>query len=129
MAWDLNSLSELFNGNKAFVVSQEGDCLIVTNEDGIDAYVSVSGTQIVMEVSLFSEASVIDINALNAEVLKTHQLLPLSSMCISKIDGTEYYLAFGALSSGSKKESIETEIETLFQNVPEFLEAYKDHLQ
>jgi len=129
MAWDINSLSGVFSEDKTYVVSQEGDCLIVTNEDGVDAFVSVSGSQIVMEVSLFSTSSVSNVNALNADILKTHQMLPLSSICVSNIGGTEYYLAFGALSSESKEETIKIEVETLFLNVPEFLEAYRDHLQ
>lgn len=129
MAWDINSLSGVFGKDENFVVSTEGDCIIITNEDGVDAFISVCGSQIVMEVSLFAASSVNDVNVLNAEILKTHQLLPLSSICVSVIDGTEYYLAFGALSSESKEETIKIEVETLFQNVPEFLEAYRDHLK
>ncbi|MBV1881783.1 MAG: YjfI family protein [Pseudomonadales bacterium] len=129
MAWDINSLSGVFGEDNTFVVSKEGECLIVTNEDGVDAFVSVCGSQIVMEVSLFAASSVSDVNVLNAEILKTHQLLPLSSICVSEIDGTDYYLAFGALSSESKAETINIEVETLFQNVPDFLEAYRDHLK
>lgn len=129
MAWDINSLSGVFSEDNTLVVSREGDCLVITNEDGVDAFISVCGSQIVMEVSLFAASSVGNVDELNAEILKTHQLLPLSSICVSNIDDTDYYLAFGALSSESKEETIKIEVETLFQNVPEFLEAYKDHLK
>jgi hypothetical protein len=48
---------------------------------------------------------------------------------ISQVAGEEYYTAFGSLSSQSKEESVMIEIETLFQNVEAFLDAYQTHLQ
>ena len=42
--------------------------------------------------------------------------------------GDEYYTAFGSLSSQSKPESVMIEVQTLFQNVEAFLDAYAEHL-
>ena len=129
MTWDLNQLETLISKNEDYVVTREDNCLLIANTDGIDAWLAISGEQILVESLLFSAKEVKDTNALNAEILKTHMLFPLSTVGISTIADEEYYIAFGALSSQSKEESILIEVETLFQNVAGFLDAYQDHLQ
>ena len=128
MTWDLNQLETLISKNEDYVVTREDNCLLIANTDGIDAWLAISGEQILVESLLFSAKEVKDTNALNAEILKTHMLFPLSTVGISTIADEEYYIAFGALSSQSKEESILIEVETLFQNVAGFLDAYQDHL-
>ncbi|WP_088332403.1 DUF2170 family protein [Lacimicrobium sp. SS2-24] len=129
MTWDLAQLETLFSDNKDLVVTRQQDCLLVANEDGIDAWLAISGEQIIVETLLFSVAEVKDKAALNEEILKTHMLFPLTTVGISVVADEEYYTAFGALSSQSKAESIVIEVETLFQNVASFLDAYQDHLK
>ncbi|MFC3094654.1 DUF2170 family protein [Alteromonas sediminis] len=128
MAWELAQLEDLLKNKDDYVVTHEGDCLLIANSDGLDAWLAVSGEQIVVESVLFSAAQVKDKGALNHDILSTHMLFPLTTVGISTIDNEEYYVAFGALSSQSKAESIEIEIASLFQNVAAFLDAYEGHL-
>jgi uncharacterized protein YjfI (DUF2170 family) len=128
MCWDLLQLEELLSKQDGWAVHSENDCLFITNEDGLDAFVAVSGAQIVVESLLFSKSQVKDAAALNDEILKTHQIFPLTTIGISSVEGEEYYVSFGSLSSQSKEESIVIEIEALFDNVTGFLDAYENHL-
>lgn len=129
MTWDLNQLESLINNNDELVVTREENCLLIANNDGIDAWLAISGEQILIESLLFSSNEVKDKVALNEEILKTHMIFPLTTVGISQVAGEEYYTAFGSLSSQSKEESVMIEIETLFQNVEAFLDAYQTHLQ
>ena len=129
MTWDLKQLESLISNNDELVVTREEDCLLIANNDGIDAWLAISGEQILIESLLFSSNEVKDKVALNEEVLKTHMIFPLTTVGISQVAGDEYYTAFGSLSSQSKEESVMIEIETLFQNVEAFLDAYQVHLQ
>lgn len=128
MTWDLPQLEELLSKRDDWAVHAEDGCLCVTNEDGLDAYLAISGQQIVVESILFDKDNVKDVAGLNEEILKTHQVFPLTTVAITNIEGQEYYMAFGALSSQSKEESIVIEVETLFDNVAGFLDAYEDYL-
>ena len=129
MNWDLSTIEESLSKQTNWAVHSESDCLFITNEDGLDAYVAVSGAQIVVESILFTSSSVADTNALNEHILKTHQVFPLTTLGITTVEGEDYYMAFGALSSQSKEESIIIEVETLFDNVSAFLDAYEDYLK
>ncbi len=128
MSWDLQTLESLLQEQDDFVVTREADCLLIANQDGIDAWLAISGEQILVESLLFPADQVKDKAALDHEILATHMLFPLSTVGISSISGEEYYTAFGALSAQSKAESIIIEVETLFQNVASFLDAYETHL-
>ena len=48
MTWDLAQIESLLSKHEGWVVHHENDCLCVTNEDGLDAYVAVSGAQILV---------------------------------------------------------------------------------
>ncbi|NRA20122.1 MAG: DUF2170 family protein [Oceanospirillaceae bacterium] len=129
MTWDLSNIEKSLSQQGQWVVHSEDDCLFITNEDGLDAYVAVSGAQIVVESILFASASVADVTGLNEQILKTHQVFPLTTIGITTVENEDYYMAFGALSSQSKEESIIIEVETLFDNVAAFLDAYEDYLK
>ncbi|WP_158970509.1 YjfI family protein [Paraglaciecola sp. L3A3] len=129
MTWDLNQLETLFADHKDLVITREENCLLIANTDGIDAWLAISGEQILVESLLFAKSEVKDNAALNEEILKTHMIFPLTTVGISQIAGDEYYTAFGSLSSQSKAESVVIELTTLFQNVEAFLDAYQDHLK
>lgn len=128
MVWDLDKLASLLATNEEFVVTREEGCLMIANQDGLDAWLAISGEQIIVESLLFAASQVKDKAALDHEILSTHMVFPLTTVGISTINGEEYYTAFGALSAQSKEESIVIEIETLFQNVAAFLDAYETHL-
>ncbi|WP_428242877.1 DUF2170 family protein [Gynuella sp.] len=128
MTWDLTGIESLISKHEGWSVQNEDSCLRVANEDGLDAYIAVSGAQIIVESILFAKKQVKNTAALNEEILKTHQIFPLTTIGISTIDGEEYYTCFGSLSSQSKEESIVIEVETLFDNITGFLNAYDDYL-
>jgi len=128
MTWDLPKLEELLSKRDDWAVHTEDGCLCITNEDGLDAYLAISGQQIVVESILFDKSKVKDVAGLNEEILKTHQVFPLTTVAITTIEDQEYYMAFGALSSQSKDDSVVIEVETLFENVAGFLDAYEDYL-
>ena len=128
MSWDLESIESLFKEHDDFVVTREENCLLIANQDGIDAWLAISGEQILIESLLFASSEVKDKAALDHEILSTHMLFPLTTVGISHIGNDEYYVAFGALSAQSKAQSIVIEVEMLFQNVASFLDAYETHL-
>ncbi|MBY5984698.1 YjfI family protein [Halomonas sp. DP5Y7-2] len=105
------------------------DCIRITNDDEIDVYLAHHGHQIIIESLLFESDAVIDSASLNDHILRTHQLLPLSSVGIKNIGGVDYYIAFGALSSTSSSQDIIHEIDVLMSNIPKFVSAYSDHIR
>ncbi|MGF1724352.1 DUF2170 family protein [Photobacterium nomapromontoriensis] len=129
MTWQVSELIPLLSEHDGWKVEAKEQTLIVRNEDNIEAFLAVAGEQIVVEVLLFAESQVNDVAALNDDILRTHKMFPLSTIGINAIDGTNYYVAFGSLSSQSKAESIVIEVATLFRNVEAFIELYQDHLQ
>ncbi|WP_371195502.1 DUF2170 family protein [Glaciecola sp. SC05] len=129
MTWELSQLAEVISEVDGYVVTHEADCLLIANEDGLDAWLAISGEQILVESLLFSLDEVADANAMNNEILRTHMLFPLTTIGISNVAGGEYYTAFGSLSAQSKKESVLIEIQTLFQNVEAFIDAYQGFLK
>ena len=129
MTRSIDSLKLLVESQQDWVVETEGDCLSLSNDEGIDAFAYVGDQQIIIESALFSAESVADKAALNDLILRTHQLLSLTAISIKKIDGQDYYIAFGALSSDSKDSVIIQEIETLFSNINDFLDLYGEYLK
>jgi len=129
MTRSIDSLKLLVESQQDWVVETEGDCLSLSNDEGIDAFAYVGDQQIIIESALFSADSVADTAALNDLILRTHQLLSLTAISIKKIDGQDYYIAFGALSSDSKDSVIIQEIETLFSNINDFLDLYGEYLK
>ncbi len=119
----------LMNEQINFTAEMQGDVINISNDEGVDAFLVVGEKQIIVETILFPSNAVKDTAALDAEILRTHWFVPLSTLAVSAIAGEEYYVAFGALSVDSKDEVIVEEVETLFMNVPEFLELYSEHLQ
>lgn len=128
MSWNKDTLLKLIENHPNWLAKSEGECLNISNDEGIDVFLYVGNQQILVETALFPTASVKDKNALNDLILRSHQLVALTSIGINKIGDDEYYVAFGALSTDSKDSVIVEEIETLFNNVAEFLDLYSDHL-
>jgi uncharacterized protein YjfI (DUF2170 family) len=129
MTWELAQLAEIISAQDGYVVTNEADCLLIANQDGIDAWLAISGEQIIVESLLFSLDEVTNSNALNEEILRTHMIFPLTTIGISKVASVDYYTAFGSLSAQSKEESILIEVSTLFQNVEAFIDAYQSFLK
>jgi len=129
MSWNQTSLVTLLKDKQEWTVEAEGDCVSISNEEGIHAFAYAGKSQLIVESILFPKAQIADVAALNSLILNTHQLLPLSTVCTQTIDGEEYYIAFGSLSVSSKDEVVIEEVETLFDNVCEFLELYSQHIK
>jgi uncharacterized protein YjfI (DUF2170 family) len=128
MIWNNDTLKGLAESQPSWVVDAEGECLSISNDEGINAFIYVGEKQIIAETALFPAAKVTDQATMNDLILRTHHLLPLTTICISNIGGEDYYTAFGSLSVESKDSVIVEEIDTLFANVGEFLELYNQHL-
>ncbi|MFL0808340.1 MAG: YjfI family protein [Oceanobacter sp.] len=128
MAWDLEGITTLAKTQDGWSIEVEDHCLSISNDEGVDVFVYPGEQQLIAESLLFPQSSVRDIEALNALVMRTHQLVPLTTIGIKHIAGEDYYIAFGALSSDSKPSVVVEEIDTLFVNVGEFLDLYAEFL-
>lgn len=113
---------------ESWVIATEGECHTITSGDGLIAVLHQGEQQIMIESFLFPALNIKDTNIFNDLILRTHQLVPLSTIAITTIHGNDYYVAFGALSKDSKTAIIIQEISTLFSNVNDFLEMYQDHI-
>ncbi|MCC2606328.1 DUF2170 family protein [Planctobacterium marinum] len=128
MHWDLDQLETLIGKESDLVVTRENDCLLIANQDGIDAWLAISGEQILVESLLFATSEVNNPAELNDAILRTHMMFPLTTVGISDISGESYYTAFGSLSAQSKESSVLIEIHTLFDNVEAFIDAWHEYL-
>jgi len=129
MTWTFDQLDNLLQQQESLSVSNENGVLFLTNEDGIDACITISGEQIIVESLLCATKQIKDSSTFNDVILRTHmQMFPLTTLGITEVDGDSYYTAFGTLSSKSKEDSILVEIDLLFQNVEGMLESYEDHI-
>lgn len=129
MAWTYDSIKTLADQQADWVVEGEGNCLSISNDEGVDAFLYAGEEQVVVEAALFPLNSVANADALNELILRTHQLLPLTTVGIKTIGDEDYYIAFGSLSAKSSESEIIEEVNVLFANVGEFLELYCDHLK
>lgn len=105
--------------------------LLTMNEFGdLPLFMSVSGSQILIDTFLWPVDDVSDTAAFNNMLLRTHKLLPLSTFGIRQgPDGKDYYELFGSLSAGSILESVLFEIETLADNAMQAADAYQTELR
>lgn len=127
---DLSAVSQALQESKEnFAVTEVGECLEIVNQDGVKAHLAVCGSQVTVETLLFPADLVKDTAALNEYVLRTHKLVPLTAVHVTELNGNLFYSAFGALSSVSKLESVVIEVETLFNNVADLLDAYAEFLK
>lgn len=128
MPVSIESLSQVLVNHRDYTVTPLEGCLKITNQEGIDCFLTVSDRQILVESTLFPASAVNDITGLNEQILRTQHLVPLSSVGVKDIAGQDYYFAFGALSSDSHEASVMQELDTLFANIDDFLELYSDNL-
>lgn len=126
MAWSLNELKALLEAQSELKVSLEGEAILLSNDEGIEAFVTVSGAQILVESLLFPVSRVKNPAAFNNAALGAHKdMFPLTAIGITAIAGEQFYVAFGALSAESKAETVLIEAETLFLNVEGMLEFFE----
>lgn len=137
--WTTNSLcealaeTELFSSGQATLELIDGVeptlHIVMTEYGDLPVFLTVSGEQIIVESVLWSVAEVSDIDAFNKTVLQTHKYFPLSTISLdARVDGSDYYHMFGALSASSILPNIVFEIEVLASNVIQATEAYSEFL-
>ena len=49
MSWELESIEALFKEHDDFVVTHEENCLLIANQDGIDAWLAIAVSKILVE--------------------------------------------------------------------------------
>ena len=126
--WTYDTIKALIEQQSGWVVESENNCLSISNDEGINAFLYTGEEQIIVEAALFPLKSVDNAPVLNDLILRTHQLLPLTTIGIKTIGDEDYYVAFGSLSADSKDTVVIEEVATLFANVDEFLELYTEYL-
>jgi len=125
--WTLSSLTELFAsdpeplGDVDVTVAEDSDVLQLTlKESGdLNVLIAASGDQILMSVALAPASDVLNREAFDRLILRTHKLVPLSTFGLTTIDNTEWYELFGSLSSQSRDEVIVEEAAVLASNALE----------
>jgi uncharacterized protein YjfI (DUF2170 family) len=94
----------------------------------LPVFVAVGGEQVIVEALLWPVSSVADPVAFNAHVLRTHKLLPLSTIGIEQIGDVPWYTIYGALDTRSSLPTICFEVETLAENVLAAVDAWRPFL-
>lgn len=108
--------------------AEPGVCLLMHAYGDLPVFVVAGAEQVVVEAYLWPLSAVADPAAFNALVLRTHRLLPLTTISIQVIAGEPAYIMSGALDSRSGLASLWFEIETLADNVINATEAYAGYL-
>ncbi len=103
--------------------------LTIINGDDIPAHLVLTESQMIIETILFKESDIKNVDQFDDLMMQAQKGLSLTSVGKSKIDGTKYYVAFGALSSSSILDNVELELVMLFQNVTEILHSSSDFLR
>ena len=103
--------------------------LVMHDHGDLSVFIAVGGEQIIVESFLWPLSAVGDPAEFNAHVLRTHKLLPLSSIALETIGGVPGYTMFGSLDTHSSLASLMFEIETLAENVLLASDAYAPFLQ
>jgi uncharacterized protein len=103
---------------------------LVMHEHGdLPLFIAVGGEQITVEALMWPLDDVVDPVAFNMYVLRTHKVLPLTTLGIEAISGVPCYIMFGSLDTRSSLANILFEIETLAENVLNAAEAYAPFLR
>ncbi len=128
----LRESEQVKNGDwEVELIQGSEECLVVTmhSQGDLEIFVSASGDQILASVLLWPVDAVPDQASFNAELLRDHKLLPLSTFGITVgPDNKPWYELFGALSTRSTVDSVMTELVTLADNTLQIAEAYQEYL-
>lgn len=103
--------------------------LVMREYGDLPIFVAVGGLQIVVQALMWPVDHVVDPAAFNAHVLRTHKLVPLTTMGIEPVAGVPCYIMFGSLDTQSSLANIVFEIETLAGNVIEAVDNYRAFLK
>jgi uncharacterized protein YjfI (DUF2170 family) len=125
--WTVASLGAALLGSRPV---QEGRIGVVMHDFGdLPVFVAIGAEQITVEALMWPVDDVVDPAAFNAHVLRTHKMLPLSTLGIEPIAGRPCYIMFGSLGPQSTLPQVLFEIETLADNVLAAADAYAPFLR
>jgi uncharacterized protein YjfI (DUF2170 family) len=103
--------------------------LVMHDFGDLPVFVAIGAEQITVEALMWPVDDVVDPAAFNAHVLRTHKMLPLSTLGIEPIAGRPCYIMFGSLGPQSTLPQVLFEIETLADNVLAAADAYAPFLR
>ena len=103
--------------------------LVMRDYGDLPVFVAIGGEQIVVQALMWPVEDVLDTAGFNAHALRTHKLLPLSTLGIEPIGGVACYIMFGSLDTHSSLANILFEIDTLAENVLDAADAYTPFLR
>lgn len=102
--------------------------LVMREFGDLPLFVAVGGMQIIVQAVMWPVDHVINPAAFNAHVLRTHQLMPLTTVGIEPVCGVPCYIMFGSLDTRSSLANVLFEIETLAENVIASVDVYRSFL-
>jgi len=127
--WTNESVAQLVT-DKGYQTELAGDVLVISNEDDLQITLIIQDDQILSESIIAPASEITDLAVFNNEILHVHhKLFPLAGIAINQLNGSDYYVAFGAISSECTDTTLLIEIETLFDNVIDMLDVFKPHFK
>ena len=103
--------------------------LVMREYGDLPIFVGVGGLQIVAQALMWPVDHVGDPDTFNAHVLRSHKLVPLTTMGIEPVAGVPCYIMLGSLDTHSSLANILFEVETLAENVIASVDAYRAFLR
>lgn len=99
-------------------IEREGEAITATFDKtgGIVVVMSVEGEQMLASTLLWKRSDIEDAASFDEQALRTHKVLPLSTIGITTLNGEDWYELFGALSASSTLDNIVLELNTLVHN-------------
>lgn len=130
MSWTLDSLNrELqksgFFSERNVSSQQQSDSIILTFHDfgDLPLVLVVGEKQILIEAALVERHEFENPSDIDYKLLCTHKILPLSTICIENINGTDWYVLFEALSVQSKLIVVIEEVLALVANTFQVIDS------
>lgn len=103
--------------------------LVMREFGDLPIFIAVGGLQIIVQALLWPVDHVTDPAAFNLHVLRTHKLLPLSTVGVETVAGAPCYVMFGSLDITATLANVMFEVETLAENVIASADAYRPFLR
>lgn len=95
---------------------------------GVQAYIALSGEQLIIDALLIESKQVRDKAAFNEAALRSRDLFPLSSIGLETMsNGTEVYSIYGVLDATSTLQHVITEVEALSRNIESAMDAFSEY--
>ncbi len=103
--------------------------LVMREFGDLPIFSAIGGLQIIVQALMWPVDHVIDPAAFNLHLLRTHKLLPLSTVAVEPVGGVSCYVMFGSLDITASLASVMFEVETLAENVIAAADAYRPFLR